>query len=113
MSPWPAGALFAFCAILLAVLWLGLRRRGQQASRLRRAIESAGYEVVHGANAVRAHLIALEQQGPPPACAPHLKEIRRALERFEQASATLAGALRPESAASPGSSSAPAPPDPA
>jgi hypothetical protein len=105
--------LSTVCAALLATLWLAFRRRSECARRLQRAIESAGYEVVHGANAARAHLIAMELEARELACAAHLAEVRRALERIERAAAILAEALRPESAASPGSNSAGAPPDPA
>ncbi len=113
MPWWVAGGLLAACAVLLVALWLALRRSRAQARRLQRAIESAGYELVHGANAARAHLIALEQETSSPLSSSHLGEIRRALERLERAAGTLAGALRPESAEAPGSSSAPAPPNPA
>lgn len=113
MPAWLTGSLLVLCAVLLAGLWIAFRRSREQARRLRRAIESAGYEVVHGANAARAHLLALEQGPPAAACAAHLSEIRRALERLEGATAILAAALRPESAGAPGSSSAPAPANPA
>lgn len=105
MAPWEVGAFLALCALLTVGFLLALRQ-AERARRLRRTIESAGYEMVHGANAIRAHLIALEQEGLPLPCAPHLNEIRRALERFERAAAILAEALRPESAGVPGSSSA-------
>lgn len=113
MSPEFALLLAALGILPLAALWLALGRRREQEKRLRRAIESAGYELAHGANAVRAHLIALELEQPHPAGASHLQEIRRALERIERAAAMLTEALKPESAASPGSNSAQAPPGPA